>query len=579
MLAVATYLLSLGFDLVWDDPLLLEWTRSRFRDGGLAGLLGASFRLKPEMPLDFYRPVVLLSLLVDDFAGGGSPFSFHLTNVLLHAAASTLVLLLLSALGAGRGPALAGAALFAVHPVHVESVAFVSGRTDLLAAVFVLASALLWTRDRTGAPRHAALFRVAGLAAYALGCLSKEVAFPLPFVLAAWDLALPRPAADGWRRARRTWWAGAAASIVVVLALRTLVAGVPLPFSSGAAEAAAPLGTRLARLPGVLVTGLRLLVAPWPLNAYYTADQVAIGAIELLAGGALLAAWIVLTAPRFRRAGWLSASWTIAFLLPGLGLIGHGGAAIAERFLYLPSAGIAILVLGFAGLSARGRRAAVAGVLVVAAVFAALTIARSGVWRSEEALFASLTSTSPRCVEGYLGLAHVRSRAGRHDEAIGLLKQALQLDPGLDRAYLKLGMEYGSLGRHDEAIGSLRQAAALRPDYPEAHATLGLTFLLAGRPAEARAALARAVELRPGYAAAWTTLGKARLALGDPGAAAAFERALALMPGDGDARFGLVLARLREGRPDLAAREQQRLAATDPRLGEAAARSIREAAP
>jgi tetratricopeptide (TPR) repeat protein len=465
-----------------------------------------------------------------------------LTNVLLHGLASVLVLLLLSALGAGRWPAVAGAALFAVHPVHVESVAFVSGRTDLLAGVFVLSSALLWTRDRAGAPRHAAWLRAAGVGAFALGCLSKEVAFPLPFVLAAWDLALPWPARPGWIRGRRVWWIGAASAIAAALALRTLVAGEPLPLLGDSGDASAAAGDRLALLPGVLVTGLRLLVAPWPLNAYYTAGQVALGgsgALGLLAAGALLAAWIVLAAPRFLRAGWLSASWTIAFLLPGLGLVAHGGAAIAERFLYLPSAGVALLALGLDGLAPRARRTAVALVLAVAGLFLPLAIARSGVWRSEEALFASLIRTSPQCVEGYLGLAHVRSRTGRHDDAIGLLKQALQLDPRLARGHLKLGMAYGSLGHFDLAIASLREAAALDPAYPEAHATLGLTLLLAGRPAEARAALVRAVELRPAYGAAWTMLGKAQLALRDPGAAASFRRALALAPNDAEARRGL----------------------------------------
>ncbi|MCU0224963.1 MAG: tetratricopeptide repeat protein [Acidobacteria bacterium] len=551
LLAVVIFALTLGFDLVWDDPLLLEWTRSCFREGGLSGVLGAPFRLKPEAPLSYYRPVVMLSLLVDDLAGGGAPPLFHLTNVLLHGAASVLVLLLLSALGAGRWPAAAGAALFAVHPVHVESVAFVSGRTDLLAAVFALAAALLWVRDRGGPPQRGLLRCGAGLAAYALACLSKEVAFLLPVVLAAWDLALPRPARDGWRRARLAWGFGAAAVMAGALVLRTAVAGEPLPLSGLAPEASPATGGRFASLPGVLLTALRLLVAPWPLNAYYTADQVALrgsgvlGVAGLVAAVALLAGWAVLSTPRFWRAGWLSAAWTVAFLLPGLGLVAHGGAAIAERFLYLPSVGVALLVLGLEGLAPRTRRAGIALAFAAALLVLPLTIARQGVWRSEEALFTSLIRSSPRCVEGYLGLAHSRSRAGRHDDAIGLLEQALALEPRSPRVLLKLGLEYGSSGRLEQAIASLRQAAALDPGYPEAHATLGLTYLLAGRAVEARAALQRAVELRPGYSAAWTMLGRAQLALGDPGAAGSFRRALELAPHDPEALRGLEQAGVR----------------------------------
>jgi len=158
LLAAAVYAGTVRHELLWDDPLLTSLVEERARHDGLSGLLASDFRIRRHEAMGYYRPVVLLSLWADGRLAARLPVAHHLQNILLHALASALAYAFLAlALGSTRG-ALAGAALFAVHPVHTESVAFVSGRTDVLCAVFLLLAALLWARvrSRAGTPRAAA---------------------------------------------------------------------------------------------------------------------------------------------------------------------------------------------------------------------------------------------------------------------------------------------------------------------------------------------------------------------------------------------------------------------------------------
>ena len=520
------------------------------------------------MPLGFYRPVTMLSLALDRAVGGGAAWPFHLTNVLLHALASALLFRLLRRLGVEAWLALAGAALFAVHPVHVESVAFVSGRTDLLAANFVFGAALLWLRDRGEGGRTGLGLVAAGSALFALGSLSKEVALVLPAVLVAWDALLPA-AAPAWRaRGRVAWLVGLVAALALVLWLRGAVAGVPLLGAGDGVAPSTPLGERLLGAPAVLLFALRLLVLPWPLSPYHTPDQLRPDALTIGAAAVVLAGWALLAPRRWQRAGLLSAAWTVGFLIPSTGLAAHAGAAFAERFLYLPSAGLAVLALAAPGVRAAARprvtATLAAALAAVALLSAAFSVAESSTWHDEESLARALVARSPRYADGFVGLAHVHEQQGRLDEAAELLARAIAIDPTLEGAHMKLGMVRGRQQRWEESIASFRRALELRPDYPDALANLGQTFLMMRRPLDAIAPLERAVALRPGFAAAWIVLGQARGTAGDPGGAAeAFERAIALAPRDADARLGLVVARLRQGRPELAWRAQRELAALD----------------
>ena len=202
-LAAAAYANALANGLVWDDPIVLERQLLAFRSLGDLFFPPANI---PQFSPDYYRPLTVLSYLVDRMVGGTSPFVFHLSVVLWHIATTFLVFRLGRVLFAGLPQALAaagfGAALFAVHPIHTESVAWGAGRSDVIAACFAVAAAVLYLQDR-----WSALLRAAAAAALVfIAMLAKETAAALLLILPLGDWLLePRltPATRPTGRAER----------------------------------------------------------------------------------------------------------------------------------------------------------------------------------------------------------------------------------------------------------------------------------------------------------------------------------------------------------------------------------------
>jgi Tfp pilus assembly protein PilF len=550
--ALALYLPALRYGLVWDDPHLLAQVDRATHDRGAAGLLRSEFQLFADRPTGYYRPVVTLSLWADTglaAALGGDPRAqrarvLHATNLGLHVACSVLLLLLVRSLAGAGWPATVAALLFAAHPAHVESVAFVSGRTDLWAALFAVLAMLAWLRARRAAAAAWPWIAASG-ATLLLATLSKETAFLLPGVLLGWDTLIIGEGAAGPRK----WWRRMgpgllawAVAIALALALRG-AAGVGEGAASIARAAdAAPRALRLV-LPALL-TYLRLLLLPRPLNAYYTPAQLAVSALTLAACMiALLAGGLCARRGRGRlAAAGLLAS--VVFLLPVVHFVPLQGAAAAERFLYLPSVGLALVAaatLQTARPSARSQRIAwiLAGGVTVACALG--TLRRLPVWQSEATLFADMVRTSPGAPVAHYGLASVLADAGRDAEAVEHYRETLRLKPDHVDALNGLGTSSTSLRNYDEARRALETAIRLRPEQARAYTNLGIACALSGDDA-------RAIEL--------------------------FRRAVVLDPGDPKARFNFGLALVGVGQADSARVQLAILQQLDARMAERLQREL-----
>lgn len=542
--AALVYAGTLGHALVWDDANVLAGVRAAAARGAGA-LLGAEFL--PDT--GYHRPVVLLSLRLDDLLGGGSPLLFHLTNVLLHALTSALALLLLRAWLRHAAAALAGALLFAVHPAHVESVAFVSGRTDLWVAALGLAAALAWTRWRSGARRAGPLAVLLFLASL----FAKESAYLLPAGLLAVSALLPLDdPRDGRARDRRPWWrrqavwlAAAALTMAAAAALRLGVAG--LGFGESAATAGsrlgADLGTRLSHLPALAAWYLRLLLVPWPLNAYWSAQHLTPGVLTWAA--AVLAVGVAALA---RRRGAAGAAWIVLFLLPVLGFAPLQGAPFAERFLYLPSFGWCLIAGAlFARVADAGRRRLAAGVTAaLVPLLAAATLVRVPVWKDDATLFTDMARRSPAedIVQHNLGAA--LHRAGDTAGSMAAYRRAVAMAPNHEPSLRALGVAEGAAGNFEVSFDLLRRAVAADPRRPESHYNYAVIANQLGRVELAETHFRRAIELRPDYALPVAGLCELLAARGDA---------------EGARRQLAVLQRLD---PRLAADTQRRLAGASP---------------
>jgi tetratricopeptide (TPR) repeat protein len=460
--------------------------------------------------------------------------SFHLTNVALHAANSALVAALAWAFTSSAPAALLSGLFFAVHPVHVESVAFVSARSDLWAGLFSLTSALLWWRVRSGRAARPKLEAAASAGALTLGALSKEIAFALPPLLLAWQAlrgASWQPA--GWLRQWR-WlllWAGALGAALLLRHAAGI--GFGLAWDAAGHSHLAPVLRQPLLMVGLWVTYFRLLVVPWPLRVFYTPSQLQVSALSLAGAAALVLLCAAVAGRSHRRAGLFSLAWIVFLLLPVAGLVPLRGASlVAERFAYLPSAGAAVAFGAAAAAGARRFGAwAVSAAATALMVFFALAFHRCAAWRDNLALFSDAAQASPQAAV----------------------------------AHNNLGVELSLRGRGDEAIGSYRTAISLAPDYGDPYANLGLELLRAGAFAPAVAALERAAELRPWDAAAFVNLARALDALGLwDRARSAYHAALRVDPRRSDALAALVVSYQRAGDRGAALQQFRALERIDP---------------
>src|SRR5436309_2664018 len=222
------------------------------------------------------------------------------------------------------------------------------------------------------------------------------------------------------------------------------------------------------RIPAILGTYFRLLALPWPLGAYYTVDEVRLTAPTLAGALILVLSCILLGRRSTSRAGLVALVWILAFLAPVLGLVPIGGAVVAERFLYLPSVGLSLLVSlaplpALSGDRLRSLAGATAALVLVLALCAAATLARSSVWKDEVTLFSDIVRKCPSYAEAYNNLGAALGESGRNEEALVWLNRALERMPGSATVQNSLGAGYGNMGRTGEEIDHFRLAVELQP--------------------------------------------------------------------------------------------------------------------
>jgi tetratricopeptide (TPR) repeat protein len=388
----------------------------------------------PEHGAGLYRPLVVLSFAVDWQLSGGSAKWFHAVNIAWHAAATALLVPVVAAY-AGPAAALAGGIVFAVHPVHVEAVANVVGRAELMAAAFLFGALLLAraVRRRRGLGASTAALEVALLGATTLALLSKEHAVVAIALLALDDLGTR--ATVGPRLPWRAY-AGVLLLTVVWLVGRRAVEG-GLSF-----EAVAPTffllgpGGRVSTMLPVVFVLLRLLVWPFDLSPDYQPQVVprlehltvlgVAGAVVLAAGVALsLALW------RRRRAASVGLLFIGIAWLPTANLLFPSGVVIAERTLYLVSAGVALLAaLGAAAVARRwGARRAIVVLVVVAAVLGVRSATGTSLWRSNRDLVLGELESHPESYRVHQAAARILVRLGLWQKAVAEYGVAVELYP------------------------------------------------------------------------------------------------------------------------------------------------------
>jgi len=534
--ALLPYVLLPGQDVIYDGQLAIT-ANEAVQSGPLTGLWAVDFwgeSTRADHSTRSWRPLVSLGWALQSRLHGPSPAAYHVVDMVLHACASALVVLLLSAWGIDRRWLLPAGLLFALHPVQTDSVASLVGRADVMAAICLFGALVLQARasrrERPWMLRAGAL----GLLAAALMC--KEYAVVFPFILIATDLV--RRAAgtttDCDRRGQLRTWLCSLALLAAYLLTRVLLFG-----DLGGAPATAgfhpladePWPVRWATSLALVPLALRLAIAPVALNHHYRFGTLSIpeGLLDPRAlWGFLLVAFLVAAAAwlwqrRRETPPALALLLVLLPLAPSLHAVSVTGVLFAERFLYIPVAGL-VLAVAWAlqkwAVSPAARKAAGAALAFVIVLFGGMTFARVGDWASMERLARSSIASYPNGSDVWkqLGLALVLD--ARHGEAVTALARAVEINPRDAQAWMVYADALKGTRRYDEAFEALEKVIELAPAEPGVILReAGQLQLLAGRAEQAVAPLVRAHELMPADARSLYYLVQAYLRSGEPEAA------------------------------------------------------------
>lgn len=448
-LAAALYLPSLGFDFAWDSLMQVRYDDFIHQPRNLRAVL--SLRVLGMDVLDFNRPTQLLSLMADAAIWGRHPFGFHLTNLLLHAGVTALLFLFVRRL-VGAWPALAAALVFAAHPLHAEAVAEVANREDLLATFFTLAG--LNAAARWGATWRGAVLAVPCFL-LAVGAKETAVVAPLLLGLYGWWFRRDEPP--------RAWLALVAAATLVVggflvarfaLAPRESVIFVRKPERLGGSwSGTATLQPRIWAFYLKQIVWPRRLCADYgPVNLRAFTLPISLGLLAAVVAGQLWLGW------RDRAFAFGAATFWLG-LLPVSNLVPLY-QPLADRFLYLPLAGLA---LGAGALAARFRRGPlVLGLLALP--LAALTWQQQQTWRDELSLWQHTVRINPGSIHGYNNLGCALVNLGRLDEALRAFERSLELSEGKNPdTWAQIALILNERGQTAEADAAFRRAVGLDP--------------------------------------------------------------------------------------------------------------------
>ncbi len=566
--SVALYSPTLGHGFVYDDNFVVVQNRFIRSLDQLPNLVRSTEWAGSGFPGRDYRPLTDVTYALNHAATGLSPWSYHATNVVLHALAA--VLLLAVGLRLGLAPTAAGAAalLFAIHPIHVEAVANVVGRKDVLATVFSLAAVLLHRR----ALRRGGASLAWPVLTSAAAMLSKESGVVALGLVALHDLAAPPPGGGPvpLRRRAALYVAYALALGSYLLLRRAIIAGPFVPVTVGDNPTAyASAAVRVMTAVAVIGKGLALQLIPMgqsPDWSYQAIPLVTSPADpRFLAAAAALASWLGLGLALRRRAPvvLVGLAWYLGALLPASNLLFPSFTIFGERLLYLPSAGLVLVAgAGLSALAARIPRAPLAvGSLGAGLALGAATLSYSHAWADELPLFRLAVERVPRSSHAHEKLSCMLVGSGETAAALAEAERAIALDPGNAAAHLCEAQALHKLGRPEEEARALRAALA---------AAAGDADVRLGRFDEKARRSAAASDASPGNADA--LYGLARLAR-DEGrledAADLWRRAIASNPRHAASLADLAGYHLLRGETDVALSLSLRAVDADPKLASA----------
>ena len=469
-----------------------------------AGVTWNSVAWAFQMEQTSYRqPLSWLSLMLDVELFGPGPMGPHLTNMLLHAAGTVLLFLLLNQMTSAYWRSALVAALFALHPLHVESVAWVSERKSVLSGLFFMLTLQAYARY---AQKKSRFNYWLALVFFALGLMSKPMLVTLPFVMLLldwWPLHRFSPSPPDRQPATL---GRLALEKLPFLALSVVSSAATFVNQTRVMPSLVniPMGIRTVN---AIVTYVRYLLKMfWPVNLAIPYPHPGYWPFVHLCLSAGLIVWVSLAVMRAGRrhpflvTGWF---WYLGMLVPVIGLTQVGVQSMADRYTYLPLVGVFIMLVWGAGEAFQRWRVPVAVIwglaIMVLTACAARTVDQVKYWQNSETLFRHAIAVTKCNDTAYSNLAAALVAKGEFDEAVALIRESLSFTSDKPAAHYNLGNIFVSQNRPAEAVKEYNEALRLKPDFPEAHNNLAGALLMQGHRDAAVQHYEEALRLDPNH--------------------------------------------------------------------------------
>jgi Flp pilus assembly protein TadD len=510
-----------------------------------------------------WEPMTLISMMLDVSLFGIGPRGPHFVNIAIHAANTALLFLALRQMTGALWRSAAVAAFFAVHPLHVESVAWVAERKDVLSTFFGLLALIAYAgyaRSAGGSKRR--WLYGAALGGFMLSLMSKPMLVTLPFLMLLLDWwPLERtcgPQAAGDDRGRLNQWRRLVAEKTPFFILSAIMCVVTMKVQKyeGALSMLPDVSWRR-RLANALVSYARYLgmtfwptrlTVPYPYPGHWPLEYVA-GAALLVGGLSVLVLWQART-HRYVVTGWF---WFLGMLVPVIGLVQAGIQSLADRYTYLPVVGIfVILAWGAADAAARFNLSKAGVGIATAALLAACVLqtrAQFRYWQNSETLFRHALDVTTDNVVAYENLAAYLTSQGQTEEAMADYRKALEIDPNRVNSLMNLGSALMAKGDFAGAIQLYEQALSVNPGLASGYNNLGYALANLGRKYDAMDQYRLALLIDPTMTSAHYNLGLALENDGNiPEAMVCFSNVLKLNPRHAPSLYNLGLELARSGR-------------------------------
>ncbi len=491
---------------------------------------------QPSTVKGYYQPLAMISLMFDYSLGGGveNLLPFHRTSLALHAANTALIIVLLYMLFGEVWIAAAVGLLFGLHPMTVEPIPWVGERKTLLAAFFALWSLffyLRYTHARTvvaakaGAvqspvDRSTWVFYIACLFFYLLALMSKPTTTPLPVLMLLLDFwPLKRLKRQSFFEKIPFFILGGIFAIITYISQNR--SGVTLsPVEIG-------IGRIFFLLCHNIIFYLSKIIWPVNLSSHYPFPVPPnLSQPMILAGviGTCILIPLLFISLRWTRAAFTGWMFFFVAILPTMQIIGFTNVIASDKFAYLPSFGLLMILASFLSSFAKNpcnlrlkSAFSVAVILLVLILASAESLATRSYlihWRDSVSLFEYMLSKAPNASSSHYSLGNAYLRIGRWQEAIESYKQAIKIKPNYADAHYNLGLAYDKLGRYQDAIEALEQVIGIKPDYADAHYNLGIAYGKLGRYQDTVEPYEQTIKIKPDYVKAYVNLGVTYYKLG-----------------------------------------------------------------